>query len=95
MLKGLPDNLCPVRTGGLFQGRIQFRGKSGDAIVAESGNGFYLAPGHTALALEDTEVMVLSPAGQLKEVADHVAKVMGASFRLSRLPIGCLVVAPF
>jgi len=51
----------------VFKGKIQFRGK-GEEIVAGAGNGFYLAPGHTGEALEDTEVMVLSPTGPLKDV---------------------------
>ena len=73
MLNGLPGDLCTCpHRGYVFKGKIKFRETDGEELVAESGNGFYLAPGHTAEALEDTDLMVLSPTRELKEVMAHV-----------------------
>lgn len=77
VLRGLPDDLCQCpHWGYVFNGRVNMRRKDGDDIY-EAGQTFYLPPGHAPVALEDCDLLDISPTAQFNEVIDHVKAQMG------------------
>jgi hypothetical protein len=72
LLKGLPGGACPCpHWGYVFKGRFVVRYADHEETV-ESGNAFYMAPGHVPVFVEDTEMFELSPAHELRAVLDVV-----------------------
>ena len=75
-LKGLPEDMCQCpHWGYISKGRLKLRTKEGDEFY-EAGQTFYMAPGHAPEALEDCEMLDISPADQWNELIDHVKSRM-------------------
>ena len=74
LLKGLPDDMCQCRHWGhLIKGKILVRTKAGDEIV-ETGQVFYMAPGHLPEFPEDCELFEFAPMAEFKEMMEHVMR---------------------
>lgn len=72
LLKGLPGDACPCpHWGYVFRGRFLVRYDDHEETVS-AGDAFYMPPGHVPVFLEDTEMVELSPAAELKAVLDVV-----------------------
>jgi hypothetical protein len=70
MLRGLPDDRCPCpHWGYVVKGRKVFTfADHVEEYVA--GEAFYVGPGHTPAADAGTEIVLFSPAEELKATAD-------------------------
>ena len=74
LLKGLPDDKCSCpHWGYVLKGRITYRFGDHDEVV-EAGDAFYLAPGHIPVVEAGTELVQFSPARELAEVSDVMAR---------------------
>ena len=61
LLSGLPDDRCPCpHWGYVVRGRLHIEHADGEETLT-AGDLFYLAPGHTGVAQEDTEFLEISP----------------------------------
>jgi hypothetical protein len=68
LLKGLPNDACPCpHWGYIFTGKVLVQYADHEETL-ETGDAFYMAPGHVPVFLEDTEMFELSPAAELAEV---------------------------
>src|SRR5436190_15414876 len=76
MLKGLPGDQCHCpHWGYVFKGRLTFR--IGDREeVYEAGDAFYASPGHVPKADGGTEFVQFSPADELRETEEAIARNM-------------------
>jgi len=73
-LAGLPGDLCPCpHWGYVLRGRLEVRTSDGVDLY-EAGQAFYWAPGHSPVALEDTEYVDFSPTRELAPVLAHVLR---------------------
>jgi hypothetical protein len=71
LLNGLPDDLCPCpHWGYVIKGRLQIRYADGGEETLRAGDVFYLPPGHTGVAEEDTEFFEVSPPDQHQRVVE-------------------------
>jgi hypothetical protein len=79
LLKGLPDDRCQCpHWGYVISGRITFQFADHEEVV-ETGDAFYLAPGHVPVSHEPgTEIVQFSPAEQLRETEAAMMKNMEA-----------------
>jgi hypothetical protein len=67
LLKGLPDDRCQCpHWGYLFNGRMTVSYADRDEVV-EAGDAFYLSPGHVPNIAAGSEVLMFSPADELKK----------------------------
>jgi hypothetical protein len=70
LLRGFPDNLCPCpHWGYVIKGRLQVQYAHGEETL-RTGDVFYLPPGHTAVAEEDTEFLEISPPDPHQKFVD-------------------------
>ncbi|WP_431043911.1 hypothetical protein ACQUSR_19780 [Streptomyces sp. P1-3] len=75
-VKGLPGDMCQCpHWGYLFSGRLKMLRKEGEEIY-EAGQAFYFAPGHIPVALEDCELLDISPTAEFTKVINHVKAQM-------------------
>lgn len=78
LLKGLPDDLCQCpHWGYLFKGKILVRYSDHEEMI-EAGQAFYMPPGHAPEALEECEVLQLSPSEKLRESMSVMSRNMVA-----------------
>lgn len=71
-LVGLPGDACQCpHWGYLLSGRLQMRTSAGTKDF-EAGQAVYWAPGHSPMALEDTEYVDFSPTEEFAPVIDHI-----------------------
>jgi mannose-6-phosphate isomerase-like protein (cupin superfamily) len=76
MLSGLPGGRCPCpHWGYVLKGRMTVRYADHEE-VCETGDAFYMPPGHTPAAEAGTEFIQISPSDQLQEVEAAVVKAM-------------------
>ena len=72
LLKGLPDDRCPCpHWGYLFTGRITVD-YADHSEVYESGDAFYMGPGHVPAAEAGSEFVQFSPRQHVAEVHAHI-----------------------
>jgi hypothetical protein len=77
--KGLPDDECQAAHWGyVLSGKVTFKGSSGDETF-ETGDAYYVAPGHTPVLYAGTEVVEFSPTEELQRTLDVVTKNMEAA----------------
>jgi glyoxylate utilization-related uncharacterized protein len=76
---GLPNNECQCEhMGYVIRGKVAFR--SGDSEeVFETGDAYYVPPGHTPVLYAGTEVVEFSPTDKLQQTIDVVTKNMEAA----------------
>jgi AraC-like ligand binding domain len=77
LLKGLPDDSCPCpHWGYVLEGRVTFRFADREEVF-ETGDAFYLPPGHIPVHNEpDSEYVQFSPSEELREVSAVIMKNM-------------------
>jgi len=76
LLKGLPDDLCQCpHWGYVLKGKQTFRFADREEVF-EAGDAFYLPPGHTQIAGADSELLLFSPAEDLKVTEEAMMKNM-------------------
>ena len=77
LLKGAPDDRCQCpHWGYVVKGRLTFRYADREEVF-ETGDAFYTPPGHVPVKHEPgTEIVMFSPAEQLKETEAVMMKNM-------------------
>jgi len=79
MFKGLPDDRCSCpHWGFVFKGKLTFKSASGDETF-ETGDAYYVPPGHTPVLYAGTEVVEFSPTKELHDTLEIVEKNMQAA----------------
>jgi len=72
-LTGLPDDLCQCpHWGYMLKGRVMMTTKTGEEVY-EAGQAFYWPPGHSPVALEDSEYVDFSPTEEFANVIRHIS----------------------
>jgi hypothetical protein len=67
---GLPDDRCQSpHWGYVLKGRVRVRYSDRDEVL-ETGDAFYMEPGHTTIFEEDTEVVEFSPRGEYQKTLE-------------------------
>jgi hypothetical protein len=78
LLAGLPGGNCPCpHWGYVFRGRLTVRYGDHEETI-ESGDAFYLAPGHVPEAEAGTELLQFSPTEDLAQVEASMIRTMQA-----------------
>lgn len=78
LLRGLPNNLCPCpHWGYVIKGRLQIQYADGGETL-RAGDVFYLPPGHTGIAEEDTEFLEISPPDPHQRFVDNARRNLAA-----------------
>jgi hypothetical protein len=79
LLKGLPDDRCPCpHWGYVITGGMTFRFADHEEVM-KTGDAFYVGPGHVPVQHDPgTEIVIFSPAEQLREVEAVMQKNMEA-----------------
>jgi hypothetical protein len=79
MLRGLPDDLCQCpHWGYVLRGRISFRFPDREETY-ETGEAFYVPPGHSPFTYADSEVVMFHPADELAATRDAMARNFAAA----------------
>ena len=74
MLKGLPGDQCSCpHWGYVISGRMTYVTDEGEQVV-ETGDAFYLPPGHIPKVAAGTEFLQFSPTEQLERVTRHMTE---------------------
>jgi hypothetical protein len=77
--KGLPDDQCQAAHWGyVVSGRLTFKSANGEETF-ETGDAYYVPPGHTPVLYAGTEVVEFSPTTELHETLEVVARNMEAA----------------
>ena len=77
--KGLPDDRCQAEHWGyVINGKLTFRSADGEETF-ETGDAYYVPPGHTPMLYAGTEVIEFSPTDELKRTLEVVTKNMEAA----------------
>ena len=77
VLKGLPDDRCPVpHWGYVLKGSITVGYTDGHEETLRAGDLFYLPPGHSPRTDEGVTFVEFSPEREIQEVFDHVGRQM-------------------
>jgi hypothetical protein len=63
---------------GAIKGKVTFKTSSGEETFV-TGDAYYVAPGHTPVLYDGTEIVEFSPTEQLQETLDVVTKNMEAA----------------
>jgi hypothetical protein len=79
LLKGLPDDRCQCpHWGYVLKGRLAYRFADHDEVF-ESGDAFYLPPGHIPVQNEPgSEILQFSPTQELRKTEEIIMKNMQA-----------------
>ena len=74
--KGLPDDQCQcAQWGYVITGKLVFRSSAGEETF-ETGDAYFVGPGHTPVIYAGTEVVEFSPTDELQRTLDVVTKNM-------------------
>ncbi len=74
--QGLPDDQCQAAHWGyVVKGKVTFHSAAGDETF-ETGDAYYVGPGHTPTLYAGTEVVEFSPTKELMETLEVVSKNM-------------------
>jgi hypothetical protein len=78
LFKGLPDDRCQCpHWGYVVKGRVRVLYKDREEVL-NTGDAYYLAPGHTTVFEEDTEMVEYSPKGEYQKTLEVVARNFAA-----------------
>ena len=78
MFAGLPDDRCQcAHWGYVVKGKLTFKTANGDETF-ETGDAYYVGPGHTPVLYAGTEVVEFSPTAELQETIAVVERNMEA-----------------
>jgi hypothetical protein len=76
---GLPDDCCHCpHWGYVIKGKLTFKTPDGDETF-ETGDAYYIGPGHTPILYAGTEVIEFSPTEALQQTLAVVERNMQAS----------------
>ena len=78
LLKGLPNDRCQgPHWGYVLQGRIRIQYAHGDEVLA-AGDFYYMPPGHSGVAEEDTEFLEVAPPDLHEQFLTNARKNLAA-----------------
>jgi hypothetical protein len=76
---GLPDDRCQAAHWGyVITGKVTFRSDAGEETF-ETGDAYYVPPGHTPKLYTGTEIVEFSPTAELNRTLEVVTKNMEAA----------------
>ena len=76
LFKGLPDDRCQCEHWGyVIKGKLSFKTADGEETF-ETGDAYYVAPGHTPVLYAGTEVVEFSPTKELQQTMEVIEKNM-------------------
>jgi hypothetical protein len=76
LFKGLPDDRCQCEHWGyVIKGKVSFKTAEGEETF-ETGNAYYISPGHTPVLYAGTEIVEFSPTKELQQTMEVVSKNM-------------------
>jgi glyoxylate utilization-related uncharacterized protein len=79
MFRGLPDDQCQAAHWGyVVKGRLTFKTAGGEETF-ETGDAYYVPPGHTPVLYAGTEVVEFSPTKELQDTLTIVERNMEAA----------------
>jgi hypothetical protein len=79
ILAGLPTQSCQCpHWGVLRKGRATVRYDDGRSEVIEPGDAYYMTPGHVPVFAAGTELVMFSPAAELKATDEAIEAFMAA-----------------
>jgi hypothetical protein len=79
LFAGLPDDRCQCpHWGYVIKGKLVFKTANGDETF-ETGDAYYVGPGHTPILFAGTEVVEFSPTGELQDTLAVVERNMAAA----------------
>lgn len=79
MFVGLPDDRCQCEHWGyVISGKVTFKSANGEETF-ETGDAYYVPPGHTPVLYAGTEVVEFSPTDKLEQTFEVVTKNMEAA----------------
>jgi hypothetical protein len=79
LFAGLPEDRCQcAHWGYVIKGKVVFKTANGDETF-ETGDAYYVGPGHTPVLYAGTEVVEFSPTTELQETLAVVEKNMASS----------------
>ena len=79
LFKGLPDDRCQcAHWGYVIRGKVSFKTADGEETF-ETGDAYYVAPGHTPVLYAGTEIVEFSPTTELEQTMGVVSKNMEAA----------------
>lgn len=74
LLSGLPNDMCTCpHWAYVIKGRLRIDTLEGAHEVA-AGQAFYVQPGHVPEALEDTEMVEVSPVNEIRAIGEHIMR---------------------
>lgn len=75
LLEGLENDLCQVpHWGYVVKGAVEIEYADGNKEIFKAGEAFYMKPGHTAVVLEDLQLVSFSPEEGMHDLSDHLEK---------------------
>ena len=78
LLEGMPQNLCQCPHWGMvLKGSINVRYGDGKTETVSAGEVYHWPAGHTVWVDEDYQAIEFSPAGEMREVVDHLRGKIG------------------
>jgi hypothetical protein len=79
LFAGLPGDRCQcVHWGYVIKGKLTFITANGEETF-ETGDAYYVGPGHTPILYAGTEVLEFSPTQELQQTLEVVEKNMAAA----------------
>jgi mannose-6-phosphate isomerase-like protein (cupin superfamily) len=76
---GLPNNQCQAEHWGyVVKGKVTFKSGDGEETF-ETGDAYYVPPGHTPVLFAGTELVEFSPTDELRRTIEVVTKNMEAA----------------
>jgi len=77
--EGLPDDRCQAEHWGyVIKGKVTFKSPTGDETF-QTGDAYYVPPGHTPVLYAGTEVVEFSPTAELARTMEVVSRNMEAA----------------
>lgn len=72
-LEGLENDHCQVpHWGYVVKGAVEIQYEDGSKETFKEGEAFYMKPGHTAVVLEDLQLVSFSPEDGMHDLSDHL-----------------------
>jgi hypothetical protein len=76
IFKGLPDDRCQCEHWGyVIKGKVSFKTGDGEETF-ETGDAYYVGPGHTPVLYAGTEIVEFSPTKELQQTMEVIEKNM-------------------
>jgi hypothetical protein len=77
LFRGLPDDHCQCpHWGVVLKGKLKFTSATGDETIIETGEAYYVPPGHLPFLYAGTEVIEFSPTTELNQTLEVIEKNM-------------------